>query len=449
MSDAKAGQIDDRQLSRKYKILLAIIIGFFCVVTFESARRFLEFPMSGDFKHFYYAAYGIVHDQNIYTSGYPFTGQHWYAYMPLFAIVLSPLVWLGLGGAGAAWTVINAGLIASCIFIAVRESITRLGMKATPNMLVGVSFLVVLIFMDKLRGELRLGQSDAFVMIWMMLGLMWIGKRPILGGIMLGGSVNVKLQGLVFLPYLIARGRVKNLVGFVIGTVFFAMVGSLIWGVEQNMQYLSTMLGWVGDLIGFESTTATVAKSELYPLEWERSLAIPSVLARAQLHWGLSESFVKIGTLAMIGVMVAMGWGLYLKRGVGLLKGRNGKKDDGSARGRGLIGIEWSGLIVGMLIFSPQSTVRHFFLAIIVVALGAAILHAEISRKRKMGVAIAMFVFWVSITFPPGGDEFVTATAGWRAVGGAMWALVALYMSVVWAGLGIVRELPETGPESG
>lgn len=443
MSDAKGTAADDGRLTLKYKLLLVVIVGFFGVVTYESAMRFLELPMSGDFKHFYYAAYGIVHDQNIYTSGYPFTGQHWYAYMPLFAIVLSPLVGLGLGGAGAAWTVINAGLIATCIFVAVRESITRLGMKATPNMLVGVSFLVVAIFMDKLRGELRLGQSDAFVMIWMMLGLMWLGKRPILGGIMLGGSVNVKLQGLVFLPYLIARGRVKNLVGFVIGTVFFAMVGSLIWGVEQNMQYLSTMFGWVGDLIGIESTNAVV-ESELYPLDWERSLSIPSVLARAQLHWGLSESIVKIGTLAMIGVIVAAGWGLYLKRGVGLLKGRSGKKDDRSAQGRGLIGIEWAGLIVGMLIFSPQSTVRHFFLGIIVVALGAAILHAEIAIRRKVLVGVMMFAFWASITFPVGGDEFSVASANWRAVGGAMWALVALYMSVVWAGLGIVRELPET-----
>jgi len=258
----------------------------------------------------------------------------------------------------------------------------------------------------------------------------------------------VKLQGLVFLPWLIVRGRVKNLVGFVIGTVFFAMAGSLIWGVEQNMQYLSTMFGWVGDLIGIQSTQAVV-ESELYPLEWERSVTIPSVLARAQIHWGLSESFVKFGTLAMIGLIVATGWGLYRKRGLALLKGRSGKRDDGSATGRGLIGLEWSGLIVGMLIFSPQSTVRHFFLAIIVVALGAAVLHTEIDRKRKMGVGIMMVVFWASMTFPPGGDEFSVAMANWRAVGGAMWALVGLYMAVLWAGLGIVRELPENVPNTG
>ncbi len=432
-----------RGLTLKYWLLLILMIGFFVVVSAESAMRFLDEPMSGDFKHFYYAAYGIVHDQNIYTSGYPFTGQHWYAYMPLFAIMLTPLVGLGLGGGGAAWSVINALLIVSCVFIAVRESITRMGMKLNANLLVGVSFLVVLVFMDKIRGELRLGQSDAFVMIWMMLGLMWIGRRPILGGFMLGGSVNVKLQGLVFLPYLIARGRVKNLVGFVLGTVFFAMVGSLIWGVERNMQYLATVLGWIGDLVGIENTSAVV-ESELYPLEWNRSVSIPSVLARAQIQWGLSESVIKIGTLAMIGVVVMTGWGLYLKRGVALFKGRSGKKDDASAKGRGLIGLEWAGLIVGMLIFSPQSTVRHFFLAIIVVALGSAILHSNTPKKRKIPVAIMMLVFWASMTFPPGGDIYINATANWRAIGGAMWALLGLYMVVLWAGLGIVRELPDS-----
>lgn len=432
-----------RGLTLKYWLLLILMIGFFVVVSAESAMRFLDEPMSGDFKHFYYAAYGIVHDQNIYTSGYPFTGQHWYAYMPLFAIMLTPLVGLGLGGGGAAWSVINALLIVSCVFIAVRESITRMGMKLNANLLVGVSFLVVLVFMDKIRGELRLGQSDAFVMIWMMLGLMWIGRRPILGGFMLGGSVNVKLQGLVFLPYLIARGRVKNLVGFVLGTVFFAMVGSLIWGVERNMQYLATVLGWIGDLVGIENTSAVV-ESELYPLEWNRSVSIPSVLARAQIQWGLSDSVIKIGTLAMIGAVVMTGWGLYLKRGVALFKERSGNKDDASAKGRGLIGLEWAGLIVGMLIFSPQSTVRHFFLAIIVVALGSAILHANTPKKRKIPVAIMMLVFWASMTFPPGGDIYISATANWRAIGGAMWALLGLYMVVVWAGLGIVRELPDS-----
>ena len=49
-------------------------------------------------------------------------------------------------------------------------------------------FLVVPLFIYKLRIELRLGQSDAFVMIWMMLGLMWIRKRPIWGDGCLHGT---------------------------------------------------------------------------------------------------------------------------------------------------------------------------------------------------------------------------------------------------------------------
>jgi hypothetical protein len=163
-----------RGLTLKYWLLLILMIGFFVVVGAESAMRFLDKPMSGDFKHFYYAAYGVVHDQNIYTSGEPYTGVHWYAYFPLFAVALSPLVWMGLGGAGAAWSVINALLIVVCVYIAVRESVTRLGMKADPNLLVGVAFLVVLVFMDKFRSELRMGQSDASDPCWFHDG--WIGQ---------------------------------------------------------------------------------------------------------------------------------------------------------------------------------------------------------------------------------------------------------------------------------
>ncbi len=440
MSESKGTQGSNGRLTLKYWLLLALMVVYLGVIGFGSAQRVLENPTVNDFQHFYYAAYGIVHDQNIYTAGEPFTGVHWYAYFPLFALVLTPLVGLGLGGAGAAWSGINALLIAACIYIAVRESVVRLGMKVTPNLLVGVAFLVALVFIDKIRSEIRIGQSDAFVMIWMMLGLMWITKRPILAGIMLGGSVNVKLQGLVFLPWLIVRGRMKNLVGFVIGTVFFAMAGSLIWGLDRNMEYLGTVLGWVGGLIGVDGPAA-VAQSGLYPLEWERSVSIPSVLKRAQLQWGLNESVVLLGIALMVGLVVAMGWGLYRKRGVGLFKGRSGKIDDGSAKGRGLIGLEWAGLIVGMLIFSPQSTVRHFFLSIIVVALGAVILHASIEWKRKIGVGVMMTAYWASLTFPPGGERYQELTMQWRAIGGAMWMLLGLYMMVLWTGLGIVREL--------
>ena len=427
----------------KYKLLLTFITLFFVLITIEAVLRILKLPTSGDFEHFYYAAYGVVHGQNIYESGFPFTGLHWYAYLPLFAIVLSPLVALGLdlGHAGAVWVVLNAMLLALCLFIAARESITRLGMKATPRLIIGVSFLVVLVLGDKIRSELRMGQSDGFVLIWMMLGLMWLHRRPLLAGFMLGGSVNVKLQGLVFLPYMIFRGRLKNLIGLIGGTLFFALVGSLIWGWNQNTNYLVTMFSWIGDLLGIKMEKLDIA-SELMPLEWIRNMGFPSVIKRAQLHWEFRESVVMIGVLALICIIVAAGWSIYAFRGVPLFKGRTGRTDDATPQGRGLVGLEWAGLMTGMLAFSPHSTALHFIMSLFVLTLASTILHTQTHRKSKIVVGVMMVVFWASLVLPPGGEQFKPMLVWWRAVGGPMWALLALYLCVLWAGLGIVGELP-------
>lgn len=425
------------RLTPKYLTLLAAMLAVLITFAVLAAIRAVKHPDETDFQYFYYAAYGVVNGEHLYTVGEQFTGVRWYAYLPLFAIVLSPLVPLGVGTAGAVWAFVSAAILGACIWIASSQAIRRLGMHASPNLVVGVAMLVVLVFGDKIRGELRLGQSDAFVMIWVMLGLLWLEKRPMLAGFMLGGSVNVKLQGMVFLPYLIVRGRWKNLVGLVSGSLFFAFVGVLIWGWARNLEYLGTVLGWVGQLVGVESG---VEQSELYPLEWIRSVSIPSVMARAQLRFDLPESFVMLATAGLVGFVVALGWAMYKLRGVALFKGRFGATESSSAQRRGIVGLEYAGLLVGVLVFSPQSTVRHLLLSVFVVALGSAILHSGVSIAKKIPIGVLMAMYGAAITFPPAKN--LEALNWWRGVGGASWVLLGLYFSVLWVGLGIVRELP-------
>ncbi len=429
------------RLTGKYRVMLVAMIAMVGAFAVLAAIRAVQHPDETDFQYFYYAAYGVVHGEHLYTVGERFTDVRWYAYLPLFAIVLSPLVPLGVGSAGAVWAFVSAALLGACIWIASSQAVCRMGMRASPNLVVGVALLVVLVFGDKIRGELRLGQSDAFVMIWVMLGLLWLEKRPILAGFMLGGSVNVKLQGLVFLPYLIVRGRWRNLIGLVIGSLFFAFVGVLIWGWARNLEYLGTVLGWVGQLVGVESS---VEQSELYPLEWIRSVSIPSAMARAQIRFGLPESFVMLATAGLVGLVVALGWAVYRFRGVALFRGRFGARESSSERMRGVVGLEYAGLLVGVLVFSPQSTVRHLLLSVFVVALGSAILHTAVARPKKLLIGVLMAGYWAAITFPPA--VMGEALDWWRSVGGASWVLLALYFSVLWVGLGIVGGLDDGAP---
>ncbi len=415
----------------------AVFIMFF-VLAAMAAWSYLASGREGDFQHFYDAARAVRFGENIYFYEEIDAGEdglNWYIYMPMFALLLSPLAWLPFSIAGAVWAFVNAGLLMLSGYLIAREA-SRCFDADRPLTLWGGLLIGCLFMADKLRGEINLGQSDGLIMLSMVLGLVWMSRRPLLAGAALAVAVNIKFQGLIFLPYLLVMRRWKTAAAQLVTSVAIALAGSLVWGWKTNGEYLSICLGWFSSLFGL---TEASESADLNPLEWHRSVSVPSVIERARLAYDLPEWLPVAGALGGALLAFALGWWLYISHGASLFEGRGRRADDelGGAN-RPLVLLEWLGLIVAALAFGPQSTVRHFVITLIGTVTAGVLLAHPVKSPRGRVLLIASVAFMLSLILPPG--KMVDAVETWRAVGGAGWMLLIFYFVLLWAGLGRFRD---------
>ncbi len=416
--------------------LLLVTAAVVAVLGASAAARFWQKGAVGDYRHYYYAAKGVVEGQNLYTQH-----DQQYGYLPIWALVQTVFVPLGVGGAGAAWTVCNTLFILAALWFGADEVLRRLGARAGPLVRALVVAIPALVLSDKIRAELRMGQSDGVILLCFVLALRWLGTRPVLAGVLLGFVANFKLQSLVMLPYFVVRRRWAALASTVASSVGFAVVGSLVWGWDRNNEYLGIVFGSLLKMVGAKQEVANGIA--LYPLAWELSVSAPSVLARLAEAIGRPEGKVAVaGTGLLAACAFAAGWWMYARNRVNLFVGRGRSEDDQSARGRLLVLLEWTGLMMGELAFSPQTPVRHLFLLLFLaqIAVGLAVVSAR--HRWLLGVLV---VFWMGLVLPPSSME--AAERGWRSVGGQMAVSLVLYFCTLWCGLDRAADLrEERGP---
>ncbi|MFA6045003.1 MAG: glycosyltransferase family 87 protein, partial [Phycisphaerales bacterium] len=176
----------------------------------------------GDFIHFYAAAEAMLHGRDIFASG---TGG--YIYPPLIAFVYLPLAKLSLAAAARTDLIINIFLSATTLFLAARECARRVGLQPRPVLLAVIAAIAAASMADKIRTELRMGQTDVLMLLCFTLGLVWLRRRPTLAGLALGFAFNIKYLPLVLLPYLIVRRRWHAALAFVAGILLFAFLPAL------------------------------------------------------------------------------------------------------------------------------------------------------------------------------------------------------------------------------
>lgn len=424
----------DTRLALGLQVMAAGVLVVLAVLT---VNAYLE-GEPGDFIHFYDAARAVWKGEHLYTYQELETELNWYAYLPLFAVLLSPLALLPLSIAGSIWAVLNVVMLGVLLYVAARECVARLELSSRSGTMAAIALVAMLPLLDKLRQELELGQSDILVGLCMVLGLAWSDRRPILAGIMLGVATNVKLQGLIFLPYLIVRGRWRQAGSLVGSSLVFAFGGSLIWGWERNLDYLRISLGGIGGLLGLG---AAPEGTELWGLTWNRSVSIPSIAARATESLGLPDMTTMVVTMIAACAIFALGWWMFHRTGHALFRGRAAKADIDTPA-RGLVLLEWAGLIVAALAFSPQTSPRHFIPALLVTSVAAALLVTRPPSWRNVPLLAALVLFGASMVLPPGGERFDDAVRAWRAIGGPMWGLLVCYMTALYAGLTFLQNRP-------
>ncbi|MEO0513304.1 MAG: glycosyltransferase family 87 protein [Planctomycetota bacterium] len=384
---------------------------------------------SGDFKHFYWASEAMREGADPYAAG---VGG--YIYPPLFAWFIQPLIPLGRVVAERAWGVVNMTLIVASLLLAFRIVRARLRGPADWLTAAAVCFFALGLTVEPVRWEMEEGQTDTVMLLSLTLGLFLLDRFPAAAGAVLALATQIKHQAVLFLVYLLIRRRWKPAAAMAVAAPLFALVPLSTMGAGVWSHAMSRAYGYIAAVFTGAPPPEGV---NLHPITWELSVSIPSAIARAvETESGVPKGPLAALTLAAAGAAFAVTWALYAARGVPLFAGRGGRAER-EHPGRTLI--EWAGLVVVVLAFSPQTMVRHSFILLPVHALVAYLLLVPKPGLNRWPLLVGTVVYQLGTRLPPGVEGYEAALAQWRAVGGASWCMLCMWFGLVWTGLGAIR----------
>ncbi len=381
-----------------------------------------------NFIHFYEAARALLEQRDPYQAA-----GGGYIYPPFLAVALMPLAALDWVLAGRIWACLVAASLLGVILLSAHDSRRRLGAVPDAFGFSVVAFAAVLLSARAIKHQIGEGQSDYLVAGAFILALVCLDRCPTLAGLVLGLAANVKYHTLVVLPYLLVRRRYRAAASTLASTILFALAPALVIGWDRTFASWRTALGGLGGLSGRPDNQAGVpthedapAFSNLYDVFWEHSLSLTSVLARFLREAGLADrdgsgtGLVFIGTALLAALLFALGWGLYRAHGVPFPLTR--APDDQQTRD--LVGIEWWGLVVGILALSPQTHHRHLLLMLGMGAFAVAfLLTGGVRGRTALLASIACFALSL-LKFESWSEPLAD---DWRFVGGPILALLVLY----------------------
>lgn len=417
--------------------LWAILGGLLVVFTAISITTAIKGKAS-DFFCFYEAAVAAKDGQNLYAKEVRNGG---YIYPPLLAMLLVPLAHLPANAAALAWKLGTIVLMVVATYLAAGETRRRLALPVEPNGGLAVAALAWILLADKIVAELQLGQCDFLLIIPFVLALRWMERKPIAAGAVLGFAFHIKYLALIFLPYLIVRGRWKMAGSMLASIGAFAVLPSLYFGWETNLAYLrSAFQGMDRMAHGATADGAASTVANIYPIQWIRSVSFPSVGARVADAMGGGAWWMPTMVAGLVLAIVCVAWSLYASRGQALLAGRVLRDDDSAPARPAVVLLEWCGLIVAALLFSPQTTARHMILLFPVFVAAAQLVLRGRAGTPRGPIAVGLLVLLLALVLPPGGGNSAALNA-WRWIGGASWALTSMYLLFLASGLREARAI--------
>jgi len=367
-----------------------------------------------DFYEFYSGAEALVKGTDVFAAG-----ELGYIYPPLLATLLMPLVKLGIDGAGLVWLVINALLLAFAAWLGGWTVASRLGVpKAAPL----VTFIGLALLADKLFGDMKMQQSNILMLTCWVIGMWGLGRHWIISGLALGFGFSIKYLPIVALPYFAVRGRLKHVVGLIVGLVFWAMIPAAFIGWQMNTEL------WRGATSGLihagdggwqtEAGRARVMNTREY------GISITTAIVRTADSMGQPKLGMPVAALLM-GVTFLAAWWVYRRNQQPMWLGRFGAGEE--TRWPALL-VEWTGLIVVALAFSPQTNSRHLVHAMpLGFLIGAVIIVGKSHYTRRLGIAAAA-IWWLGMVLPPSLPSPTMQNAVWmwrRASGSCLCMIIA------------------------
>jgi hypothetical protein len=388
---------------------------------------------SGDFPVFYWAGLRMPLGENIYEKP---TQAGEYIYPPLLAAVFTPLAKLGQANAALVWSMISAALFVAIAILTGRAVGRALGLR--PVAVAAAALLGSLVFIDKARATINGGQTDMLMVAGGALGMVWCASRPALAGFFIALAANIKYTPLMMLALLGLRGRWRTIGWTVACFVALALAPALVTGWSKNLDHWSIALGGVARLFGYSGGTAFAGSIQdaAHPL----SISITSGITRSMTPQpGKTAALVVSGLVAL--VVGAVSWGLYAERRTPFWT-----RADEWPGASFLLMVEWSGILVALCAFSPQTQGRHLVVLMPVGIVAAGLLVRRWTHVPRWPLVVGVGIAVLGMTMPPGGPRFNDAVWWWRSHGGAGWCLLPLWFALLWTALRVAPEIEPKAP---
>ena len=437
---------------------LAVIL----VVMVAQINRRITKGHSGDFRHFYFAARAVLRGGGVSVSPLahppvfraeqdgrrpralvddgtdPYaSGTGGYLYPPLIAVLYAPVAGLSYDAAQRVMVVVDAALIAAGLLLAGRAILDRFDAPRWASLWTGVAAVALLADVDKVHNELQMFQTNALQLALFALSLYWLDRRPRVAGVPLGAILNIKYLSLATVPWLLLRRRWATAASTLVSGVGFALLPALVVGWRKNLHYLSVAYGGLATMVGAgEGTAGPTEQANVEDITNNLSCSLTSAMARVAKFHHLPLS-VGLAGAALIAVVVAtVVLVTYARRGVPAFAWPSIAQQLGQPW-RATIGVEFVVVLMGTLMFSPQTNSRHLCLVVLLTTVAAALILAGRPEVPRGPIVVALVVMFLCFVLPPG-NRYTEAhhwSDLWFGIGGPCWGLLAATLVVLDAGL--------------
>jgi hypothetical protein len=375
------------------------------------------------FSVFYYAAQALAQGGDLYRSHAPGSDRPEYVYPPLFAMLVTPLTHFTAAAATRIWTAMDVCLTVTALMLGARETARRFQIPPVRAALATIAAGALLMGIGEFKTELGTSQTDTLVLLSFVLGLSWLDRRPWLCGLALGFSANIKYQTLIAVPYLLVTRRWRAAGAAVLSAAGFALLPGVMVGFARNSEFLRQALGGLGH---FANIRAEGAASTV-PLTWIRSVSLTSAMARVLAANSMNPSHALLLAPPVALAFASLAWLLYRRHRVPMAATANAV-----CRSRvlePLVAVEWTGLMVGWLVFGPEVSRRHMYVLLLLHMLAIGMLFKTHGRQRVL-LIVGILIGQAGLRVPADSGSIGTI---FNWAGGASWTLLIEYATLLHA----------------
>jgi hypothetical protein len=259
----------------------------------------------------------------------------------------------------------------------------------------------------------------------------------LLSGLALGFGANIKYVTLIALPYLLIRKRFKAALSTVAGSLLWALLPALAMGWNRNIEFLRKAIDGLVNLSAQNSAVAGAAK--VFGPEFGYS--IPAFAARYFGNGG--HTVASMAVVCVVALLFSLtAWGLYRSAKIPMLLGRGGRRETQGIT-PGVVALEWAGLIVIVLAFSPQTSSPRLSMLLFPCLLAVSVLLMPRGQISGLPLILGLLIMFAGLVLPIKGVGLDPAIPIWRNFSGPTWCILPMYLTLLWVGLRRLKDQTE------